>query len=178
VRPKPVNPRQAFTLIELLVTIAVIAILAGLLFPAIQKARNKGRDTYCLNNLRQLGVAVASYTQDYASHLPAAERLPTIPVDPAAPLPSIRELLSSYVAGSSSVFKCPNDQVGRFAQEGSSYEWNMSFNGALIDKPGLWIISIPPQNAPLMYDYENFHIGKDGNGTKNVLFADGHVGPL
>src|SRR5688572_13553029 len=61
--------RSAFTLVELLVVIAVIAILASMLLPAITKAGGSGRQVFCQNNLRQLGVAWIVYAGDHEDRI-------------------------------------------------------------------------------------------------------------
>jgi len=62
--------RRAFTLIELLVVIAIIAILAAILFPVFARARENARRTSCLSNLKQMGLAVMMYVQDYDETYP------------------------------------------------------------------------------------------------------------
>ena len=64
------SPRIAFTLIELLVVIAIIAILAALLLPALSEAKEKAHRTACINNMRNLGLALAMYTHDNSDLLP------------------------------------------------------------------------------------------------------------
>jgi len=58
-------PRRAFTLVELLVVIAVIAILAAILFPVFAQARDKARSAACMSNMKQLGTSIQMYVQDY-----------------------------------------------------------------------------------------------------------------
>jgi prepilin-type N-terminal cleavage/methylation domain-containing protein/prepilin-type processing-associated H-X9-DG protein len=64
--------RRGFTLIELLVVVAIIAILAAILFPVFSQAREKARASTCLSNIRQIGAAVHMYLQDYDELMPLA----------------------------------------------------------------------------------------------------------
>lgn len=93
-------------------------------------------------------------------------------------LPRIVDVLSNNLGGVLAVFRCPKDRDGWFEKEGSSYEWNYAANGKPIVLPGVISgIEMTAEKARLMYDYENFHPGGT-NGTKNVLYGDGHVAPI
>ena len=65
--------KNAFTLIELLVVISIIAILIGILLPALSSARKNAQRLACMSNLRQMGIALTTYTTDHKGWLPAAE---------------------------------------------------------------------------------------------------------
>lgn len=65
-------PRKAFTLIELLVVISIITVLAAILFPVFARARGNARRTSCLSNLKQIGLGIMQYVQDYDETYPMA----------------------------------------------------------------------------------------------------------
>jgi prepilin-type N-terminal cleavage/methylation domain-containing protein len=197
--------RRAFTLVELLVVLAIIGVLVALLMPSLARARRQAKNTHCLSNLRQLGIAVRTFAEDRESVLPKAELLPSQPVDPANPLPRIADVLGSELgagdtnAPGNRVFECPADNLRRFAKEGSSYEWNIALNGRRIDEtrsaqlrfvqviegegqPPVnvdtnQVVAFPPVTTPLLFDYDEFH-PRPPQAGKNAVFMDGHAESL
>ena len=82
-----VNPRaRGFALIELLVVIAIIAILAAILFPVFARARAAARKTSCVSNVRQMGMAVMQYVQDYGGRASGCGRAGRRKPDAECPL--------------------------------------------------------------------------------------------
>lgn len=111
---------RAFTLIELLVVIAIIAILAAILFPVFAKAREKARQTACLSNNKQIGLALMQYVQDYDSTMPDGNVLAgpsgNVYGDPSNPRPAGGYAIGRGYAGqiypyikNGQLFKCPSD---------------------------------------------------------------------
>ncbi len=118
--------RSAFTLIELLVVIAIIAILAAILFPVFAKAREKARQTSCLSNEKQIGLAILQYVQDYD------ELYPTGPSSNTNTTPNGWAGQTGAYTKSAGIYKCPDDPTVPVAADALngfspiSYAYNMN----------------------------------------------------
>ncbi len=110
---------KGFTLIELLVVIAIIAILGGILFPVLSRARAAAKQTQCISNLKQIGASLTMYMSDYDDQFPSAVDV----IDKSKPelwdaepdfqqrissMPLIQEVLQPYMK-SKDLWKCPAD---------------------------------------------------------------------
>jgi len=150
-RPRSASPaRAAFTLIELLVVIAIIAILAAILFPVFAQAREKARQATCLSNLKQIGMGLYMYAQDYDETLPFSS-FSAVPGQSVNSIqnPKWMDVIQPY-AKSDRLFTCPSDASstrnftslttnpnrgqgctggGCTSPVGGSYESNESYNG-------------------------------------------------
>ncbi|MBM3458272.1 MAG: DUF1559 domain-containing protein, partial [Armatimonadetes bacterium] len=104
--------RRGFTLIELLVVIAIIAILAAILFPVFAQARDKARAVACLSNMKQLGLGLSMYVQDYDESMPVMNMLST-PVNGGGRREvGYDQQLLPYVKNEG-IYTCPSDAVNR-----------------------------------------------------------------
>jgi prepilin-type N-terminal cleavage/methylation domain-containing protein/prepilin-type processing-associated H-X9-DG protein len=104
--------KKAFTLIELLVVVAIIAILAAILFPVFAQAREKARQAMCISNMNQLGLAALQYTEDYDESLPPPTEFHFISQDASGNYTG-SSVLEPYIKNhpgqsSASVWVCPD----------------------------------------------------------------------
>src|SRR5579862_862151 len=115
------NRKRAFTLIELLVVIAIIAILAAILFPVFAQAREKARQTSCLSNAKQMGLAILMYVQDYDETYPRA--------CPDDWWQLTWEFTTQPYIKNEQIFKCPSDSNQRQAVDQNGNPTDLSWAG-------------------------------------------------
>jgi general secretion pathway protein G len=119
--PTPRPPRRGFTLIELLVVVAIIAVLIGLLLPAVQKVRTAAARAQCQNNLKQLGIGLAHYTNDHGGNFPLTSHSTIIPGQ------AWIQTLAPYLESVDKIRVCPVDpkRDAILAARSTSYALNL-----------------------------------------------------
>ena len=118
---------KAFTLIELLVVIAIIAILAAILFPVFARARENARRSSCSSNLKQIGLAVMQYTQDYDERYMGSRFGTNTTGDPYT-YQLWATTIQPYLK-SSQILVCPSNSKGNLSY---GYNWNIGDGGRSI----------------------------------------------
>jgi prepilin-type N-terminal cleavage/methylation domain-containing protein len=187
--------RQAFTLIELMVVVAIIALLVGVLLPALNNARDQARRTACASNLRQIGTGLQIYMSGNHDRFPHASFMPSVGPFPLATEKPIRIAdVLRFNVGAAETFHCPNDHSGDdrpapnmgltfFASEGSSYEYRtVRLNiGGRTPREIATLLSdrtdstVADNSFYVMRDYDNFHGAGGKPGARRYLYSDGHV---
>ncbi|RYG71514.1 DUF1559 domain-containing protein [bacterium] len=194
--------RRAFTLIELLVVIAIIAILAAILFPVFGRARENARRSSCQSNLKQIGLGIMQYTQDYDEKFPRS-RTQNVQHNGFNNADAPWHLTIYPYVKSYQIYKCPsNSTTGmiKWTNDGTGDKIPRSYVSAHNNEPAFWggrgllTNDYAASLAELEYVATTIMVGEHVNrddpeywanyndmrmtnhlGTTNFLFADGHV---
>lgn len=186
--------RNAFTLIELIVVVGVIVLLAALLVPALNAAREKARSARCLSNLRQIGVGLNLYADQWSDRYPyTAGTIPWGSVDPHDGTPGWMEALAPYVRNIR-VYRCPSDPDSEFSYFlGTRAAYVEAGDRESVDRraimfPSAYVLGGDTFSGPGMFapddcdkdDYSRNLVGGSDpwqrhGATQNLLFGDGRV---
>jgi prepilin-type N-terminal cleavage/methylation domain-containing protein/prepilin-type processing-associated H-X9-DG protein len=155
---------HGFTLIELLIVIAILALLAAILFPVFAQARERARQTACVSNLRQIGLAAQLYTQDYDGSLPLYNynnRIYWVGGRDRAgqPLDKSRGLIAPYTR-SGALQNCPSYTGGRLLG-GTGYGYNVRLAGDRWVPPAFALLA-PASESELSAPAETLLFGDAG----------------
>ena len=180
--------REGFTLIELLVVIAIIAILAAILFPVFAKAREKARQSSCSSNLKQLGVAVTQYVQDYDERMP----MHVVGTNATPTWVYWMEGLQPYVKNVQ-LMVCPSDDSPYAAASFSGtyrttygYNWTWLGSGnaspayartlAQIEFPANTVVFTESPSSYVVHPYNpTYLVYPYHNEGANLVYVDGHA---
>ncbi len=194
--------RKNFTLIELLVVIAIIAILAGMLLPALNSAREKAAATSCKSNLKQQSLMFATYAPDYNEYYPDAGNEATWgTLTDNVPLGWTYKLAwasgqTSTTGGMRNIFKCPRENLRDFSYSINAEEpylknqfaWHTSQLGKSKMSLSRLLLVEESANSSMFSktdcDQDNFtqnphdNFSLKNHGDVSIMFADGHVSAM
>lgn len=175
---------QGFTLIELLVVIAIIAILAAILFPVFARARENARRASCQSNLKQIGLGLLQYAQDYDESLPCVWFGPAGAYDQQSNATTYYKWMDAIqpYTKSEQVFNCPSDSTnppyrirtanayGSYALSNAYFIPNDAFTGPSSDFDNAHVMNLSELQAPATTVWAADSVGTVGQTWKSYEF--------